>query len=271
MKTLEIMYHPLDASPAEEVAGFTQASDFEFIEVHNPTDLRVSLSGVVISGAFDFSFSGSATTALDPGQYALIVRDRAAFEVRYGTGLPIAGEFGDNTLPDGGQKLANGGEQILITAVDGAVIRNFLYEDSSPWPLSADGPGNSLVLLRPTEFPDHGLAASWRASVLSGGNPGGSDSSRFEGTAGADLDGNGIDDLLDYAIGHAPGAGDGLPVVTLNGGSFAISYRQNLAADDIQLDAFWSDDLKSWQLLGDNFELISVTPDGRGHQTLIYQ
>lgn len=267
----EIMYHPLDATVAEGVAGFSQASDFEFLEVHNPTSLRVSLNGVVISGAFDFSFSGSAVTELDPGDYALIVRDQAAFETRYGTGLPVAGEYGDNSLPDGGKKLSNGGEEIVVTAANGVSIQSFTYDDTSPWPVSADGAGDSLILILPEAFPDHGLASSWRSSTQSGGNPDGSDTSLFGGTPGEDLDGNGIDDLLDHAIGHAPGENDGMPVFTLSGNTVLISFQENLSADDTQLEAFWSEDLESWQALTSAFELLSVTPDGQGKQRVVYR
>ena len=267
----EIMYHPLDASAAEALVGFTQASDFEYVELHNPTSSRISLSGVVVSEAFDFEFSGSAITELDPGEYALIVRDQAAFEVRYGIGFPIAGEYGDNNLIDGGQKLSNGGEEILIRGAGGSIIQNFIYDDNPPWSVSADGAGDSLALLLPADLPDHGLAASWRSSVYSGGSPGSSDSIPFTGTVGADLDDNGIDDLLDHAIGHAPGERDGLPLLTLNGNTLSISYQVNFAADDTQLEAFWSEDLENWLPLGGDFELLSATPDGIGNQTLIYQ
>lgn len=267
----EIMYHPLDASPAEELAGFTQASDFEFIEIHNPTDQRISLSGVVISSSFDFSFSGSAIIALNPGEYALVVRDLEAFETRYGAGLPIAGEYGDNNDLEGGQKLDNGGEEILITAADGTPIQRFTYDDNSAWPTSPDGTGNSLVLLKPQQLPDHELAVSWRASLLSGGSPGSSDATPFSGTAGADTDGNGIDDLLDHAIGHSPGETGGLPIITISGGTLTVSYRENLAADDTQLTAFWSDDLLSWRPLSEDFELLSSLTGASGLRTLTFQ
>lgn len=266
----EIMYHPLDATAEEESDGFSQESDFEFVEIHNPSSDRISLNGVVVSGAFDFAFSGSAITTLDPGGYALVVRDQAAFGMRYGMGFPIAGEYGDNNLPDGGKRLSNAGEELVLTAANGTEIRRFTYGDRSPWPASPDGTGKSLVLVLPEMLPDHGLATHWRASVAGGGNPGGSDAISFSGMVGEDEDDNGIDDLLDHAIGHAPGEKHGLPVFSLSGGTLLFSYHENLAADDTRLEALWSSDLQNWQPLSGYFQLLSATPDGQGGQEITY-
>jgi len=267
----EIMYHPLDATPSEVLAGSSQASDFEFIEVHNPALSRISLDGVVISQAFDFEFSGSDITELEPGGYAIIARDQAAFETRYGLGHPIAGEYGDNHEPDGGMKLSNGGEEIMIRAMDGSMIQNFIYDDREPWPVSADGSGYSLVLVRPVEIPDHGLAESWRSSVIPGGNPGASDSIPFAGTAGSDIDGNGVDDLIDHAIGHVAGERDGLPELRVDGETLTVSYQESLGADDVLLELYWSEDLVTWRTLGSDFQLLSETPDENGRRKLIYE
>jgi hypothetical protein len=102
------------------------------------------------------------------------VRNIAAFEERFGTGLPIVGEWGDVNDPDGGSKLSNGGETITITAVGGGVIQSFDYDDDTAlgWPSLADGSGQSLVLRDPLSSPDNGLPLSWRSSVAGQGTPG---------------------------------------------------------------------------------------------------
>ncbi len=259
----EIMYHPLDANPPEATAGFTVASDFEYLEIHNPTAVPIDLAGVTISEAFDFAFSGSGIDTLPPGGYALVVRSKPAFEARYGFGLPIAGEYGD-------KKLSNGGEQILITGVDGNPILDFSYSDDFPWPTAADGTGYSLVLRRPADIPDHSLAGNWRSSAIPVGNPGSSDSVAFTGVARADDDGNGVDDLMDHALGHAPGSRDGLPMVSLSADTITLRFTENLNADDAPLVPQWSSDLVTWTPFGDEFPLASSQPSGAGRAVLVY-
>jgi hypothetical protein len=55
----------------------------------------VELTGVEISGGISFGFSGSAVTILPPGGRVVVVKNRAAFDVRYAAlnpaSLPIAG------------------------------------------------------------------------------------------------------------------------------------------------------------------------------------
>ena len=103
--------------------------------------------------------------SLAPGARVLLVKNRAAFEFRYGMGLLVAGEFTGN--------LFNGGELIRIADPQGVTIREFAYNDSAPWPESADGLGFSLVLDDPNSVPAHGEATNWRASSAVGGSPGG--------------------------------------------------------------------------------------------------
>ncbi len=247
----ELMYHP---------AGDPGAEFVELLNISSSTTL--DLDGIRFSAGIDFAFAGSAVTSLAPGARVLVVRDQAAFEAVHGTGLPVAGEFENSTLLD------NDGERIKLDDATNSTIKEFTYNDKTPWPEAADGLGPSLVLVAPASNPDPDLAASWRPSAQAGGNPDASDATTFSGTAGLDADANGIDDLLDYALGHPPGAHDGLPAITLAGDRLTLSYTRNLAAEDVALDALWSDDLITWQSLGDSFELTSVSQDANGRQTL---
>ena len=49
----EFMYNPLDASDAEELAGFN-TSDFEFIEIKNVGDVPLDLSDIRFTKGIDF-------------------------------------------------------------------------------------------------------------------------------------------------------------------------------------------------------------------------
>src|SRR5690606_18735034 len=91
---------------------------------------------------------------LAPGGNAILVRNAAAFSLRYGA-HPIAGEFGG--------RLNNAGERLTLIDASGEVVRTLHYGDSTPWPEAADGGGFALRLLASSERPDHELAAHWTA------------------------------------------------------------------------------------------------------------
>ncbi|NIP92114.1 MAG: lamin tail domain-containing protein, partial [Akkermansiaceae bacterium] len=105
----ELMYHPPKDNPTE------------FIEVTNISGQHLALAGVAFTGGIDFSFPETAILA--PGQRALVVQDLTAFQIAYGSGLPVLGEF------ENGTRLANGGERIVLTAADGATLQDFVYGD----------------------------------------------------------------------------------------------------------------------------------------------
>ena len=57
----------------------TDEDQFEFVEFQNISDERIDLAGVVFEEGVDFAFLNSNVTALDPGEFVLIVRDQEAF------------------------------------------------------------------------------------------------------------------------------------------------------------------------------------------------
>jgi len=158
----ELHYHPADPTPAERAAGFNDGSDFEFIELMNISRTQsVDLSGVKLEDAvaFDFNHVAPARRILPPGGRILVAENPAGLAARLEPGAQpvVAGAFAGN--------LSNGGEQVIVRAADGAIIRQFTYRDSFPWPEEADGKGSSLVLNSPAAGPDHALASSWHASA----------------------------------------------------------------------------------------------------------
>ena len=109
----------------------------------------------------EFDFTGSEVTRLAPGEYLLLVQNRAAFEFRYGTGLPIAGEYAG--------RFSNAGERVAVVDATGRSLIAFTFGTSAPWPGSADGTGPSLTLRDLGGDPSS--AENWVASV-GGGTPG---------------------------------------------------------------------------------------------------
>ena len=127
LRITELHYHPADPTTAElDVDPAFEDDDFEFIELLNTSTQTMDLSGVCLTDGVEFDFTDSAVTSLEPGEYVLVVENQAAFEARYGTGFPIAGEY------DG--KLSNGGETVALHDAFGETVHSFAYSDDAPWP-----------------------------------------------------------------------------------------------------------------------------------------
>jgi hypothetical protein len=165
----EINYHPLGPTAAESalLPGVT-ADEFEFLEIQNIGARRVNLFEVQFAEGKPFKTLKLAPFSLDAGERGFVVRNRAAFEARYGTGLSarIVGQWEDGALDDSG-------EAIELLARDGTGIQSFAYGDASPWPGRADGKGSTLeyaaTIYTNAAFND---PLSWRSSSEFHGSPG---------------------------------------------------------------------------------------------------
>lgn len=158
----EIMYNPAGPPPP---GG--SAQDFEYLELRNiSSSLTLDLTNVRFTKGVDFDFAGSAITSLPPGAFVLVVNKIAAFELRHGPGLPIAGEW------EAGDNLSNSGERLKLSYGSGIGIHDFDYSDKAPWPVAPDGNGPALVLIDPFSAPDHALPENWTAADASPGTDG---------------------------------------------------------------------------------------------------
>jgi hypothetical protein len=275
----EILYRPPILSQAELAAGFTDRDEFEFLELINIGPRSIDLRDVSFVDGVKFDFRGGAITSLNPGGRVLVVSNRAAFEMRYGTDLSglIAGEFADDT------KLSNDGEQVTLVGAGGEVIRDFTFNDVPPWPEAADGGGFSLVLVAPLTNPDHGDPGSWRASTTVDGNPGSSDHAPFMGDPDADQDLDGLSAFLEHALGSDdtdPASGPqryGATVQRLELEGVApddyllLNYRRNLAADDVIYLVEVSPDLVTWNSGTGIVEYLSEVHQGDGTSIVTYR
>jgi hypothetical protein len=179
LRVSEIMYHPVDPvlpSPYED-------DDFEFLELVNVSNATIDLTGVQISEGISFTF---ASGALASSARILVVRNQTAFESRYGTGLPIAGEYSS--------KLANEGERIRVETALGYEILDFSYDDA--WVAVADGGNRALVPSELTaERRSWSRRSEWTAGKIDGGTPGTAEPD--ECADGLDNDADGATDLAD--------------------------------------------------------------------------
>ena len=195
LRISELHYHPADPSPMELAAGHLDQDDFEFIELVNVDNLTLDLTdvefvqvavGQVVEGV-SFDFASGAITSLAPGERVLVVENLDAFEVRYGQGLPVAGQW------SGGLK--NSSEMITLSTTSG-VIQQFTYDDS--WHPTTDGDGFSMQIVdaNNADLSVWGQAIGWMPSADIGGSPG---TSEVIGVAG-DYNGDGIIDAADLAV-----------------------------------------------------------------------
>ena len=153
----EIMYHP-----APEPVSTNDADLYEYIELLNRGTNTLNLEGFRFTQGIDFVFPSLDLAA---GQRVLVVRDRAAFESRYGTGanVLIAGTFTN--------QLSNAGERLALVGRLGEPILDFTYNNN--WYPVTDGLGFSLVVAD-EQAPSGGWSnrLNWRASSAPQGSPG---------------------------------------------------------------------------------------------------
>lgn len=161
----EIMYNP-----AREPRGSFRVSDFEYMEFQNVGDEPIEIAGVTVGWLTRATFSGEdifgdELTVLQPGEYAVAVRDLDAFAFRHdATGVNIVGLL-DN------RALANAGQEIIVFGPFGEELLRFNYDGT--WFPSANGGGRSLVIIDP-KAPRETWSemSSWRPSTADGGSPG---------------------------------------------------------------------------------------------------
>ena len=156
-------------------------------------------------------------------------------------------------------------------------IREFTYDDQTPWPSGTDGIGYSLVLIAPQTNPDHSLATNWRSSARPGGNPGGTDVVPFPIDPLGDANRNGERDLIDYALGNDLGLPRIVPTLTrqkdLLGGpaTSLLTYPLSLGAERAKIDVLFSTDLAAWQEAAPHLEAVSQLQLGDGRALMTWR
>ncbi|MDE0827523.1 MAG: CotH kinase family protein, partial [Akkermansiaceae bacterium] len=239
----EIHYHPLAPEGDEVAAGFTDGAMFEWVEL-----LSLSESSTLDLGNISFD-AGIALvippgTTLAPGGRLVVPANAAAFTHRYGalaTGELLALSFlGD----DGSNKLSNSGERVELSSAANERIAEFSYDDSRPWPISADGDGYSLTLMCAGRN-EPSLPESWRSSAAPGGSPGTHDALPLAEWVSAnsvadlygDTDLDGIENLIEYLAGSDPNQPNGLALsVGLGSGDeVRLEFRQRIGADEADM------------------------------------
>jgi hypothetical protein len=176
LRVSEVNYNPRDGVAAWGELPLPGAN-FEFLEVTNISAQPIELAGVrlmetTVGGdtlGISFHF---ASQVLPAGQSLVVVKQRAAFESRYGNQIAVAiGDDGQGGL-DGefGGQLSNQGETLTLVGSSGQLIQQLAYDDQGPWPGLADGSGSSLEWIGSAGDPN--VPSAWSASNRFGGSPG---------------------------------------------------------------------------------------------------
>jgi hypothetical protein len=151
LRITEINYHP--RSDRHE----------EFIEIANIGDSIVDLRNVALTNGVRFRFADSPVQLLAPGQRIVVVENLDDFRARYGSMVPIAGQYAD--------RLSNGGERIALTYGQNLTIQDFAYNDA--WQARTDGGGHTLEIIDPrAALSTWSTPSAWRESTDYLGSPG---------------------------------------------------------------------------------------------------
>jgi hypothetical protein len=129
--------------------------DAEYVELYNPANTSVDISGWVLTGVGDYVMP-PGTVLLAHG-FGVVTRDDVAFRAAYGSGKYVIGQY------DG--KLDNSGDDLAL--MDGTrTVDAVSYLPTAPWPVEANGTGPSLELNDPAL--DNSDPANWHASSNAG-------------------------------------------------------------------------------------------------------
>ena len=168
----ELHYHA-----AEPPAGSAVTRDeLDFVEVGNRTGSSVDISHWRLDNAVDFTFPASTVLAgnerlaivgFDP-----IAAPAKATAFRQIHGMPaqarLLGPY-TGTLDNGGEELIlDRPEDLAQLGLGYVLVDRVDYSDQAPWPLGADGLGESLHRNNPVTYGD--FAASWTAADPSPGS-----------------------------------------------------------------------------------------------------
>lgn len=246
---------------------------FEFIEVKNIGPVVLDLTGVRFTDGVEALLSGS----LAPGEYGLVVANPANF-----TGSKIVGVFTG--------ALNNGGEQVTLRDAVGENILSFNYDGD--WFSPARDAGYSLVFADDSaDWSTWDDQFSWAVSCDVDGSPGLANPEPFSNdyyhwsrgyfTAAelldpavsgpaADASGDGVDNLMNYALGLNPTSSHPgkLAELVIDGETVSLAFDRLQKTPDILVAVQVSQDLVNWSTQA---ALSSATANGNGTERVRFE
>ena len=274
----ELMYHPKD-------------DNVEFIEIKNIGSVPVDLLGTEISG-IDYRFDFPESNLFAGGILLVVKDDPANFRKNYNVPeeVEIYGPFLGS--------LDNRGERIRIRITEPSTINDepdlkvsidiAEYSDRDPWPISADGFGDSLHRKYPIRYA--GDPRNWKAAAPSPGiikdeefdwrelffNPEEIANDSLSGPF-ADADKDGVVNILEYLLGSHPRKFNSRIFERFSraesadgNGSFNLKFKRLENTLDYKIIIETSTDLENWTSFDDQLSLKEESDNGDGTLTLTY-
>jgi len=164
LRLTEINYNPAAPSAVELAVNPNLDNDqFEFLEFQNISNETIELSGARITAGISFDFQNANPISIGAGEYFVLARDIAAYQIRYGNSATVIGQFASGGL-------GNGGEQIAMLDAQLLPVFDLTYDDQGDWPNWTDGHGATLELVPGSS--NYNSPDSWRNSSDFLGSPG---------------------------------------------------------------------------------------------------
>jgi hypothetical protein len=133
----------------------------DWLELFNRSPLPLALDGIHIQDGNGNSFTIPAGTSIAPGGYHVFYQDEAKFVSQFPNVTNASGPLGFG--------LDGNGDMLRLFTPDARLYLGLCYDDTTPWPLEADGEGYTLE--SKVFNPNPNDATNWFAGCL-GGSPG---------------------------------------------------------------------------------------------------
>jgi hypothetical protein len=280
----KIMWKPAPPTEADILAGFTDDSEFEYLELYNPSANPVDLTGIGFSAGLDIAPMSEDPVDIAPGSRVVLAAKPSAFLHRYGSSPRVVGKFVNDSNLSGSERIT------LVDASGTNIITSFIYNAvaTGPWPKNeTSGTGAALVLIQPELKPDPSLGVNWRASLPINPAPGSDDRpdltkwqlQHFGGATdlAADTDADGLANLIEFALGLDPNSGDDpsrRPAFSFTNDpvpAIVFSFRRQKFLENLSWEVEHATTLDTWSTVPGPVETLSIVDHGDGTETITYR